>query len=102
VGSRRHSGNSRAGADGFRLAGLLVFDDDSVGGESLQPCPEPDLNAAFHQKLVRERRERWRHLRQDTLTTLQQYEPEIALRYIVVGAHGLAQKIVHLRNAFDA
>ena len=100
--SRRHGGDSRACADCLRLAGLLVLDNDGIGGDSLQACAEPDLDTAFHEKLVREGRKRCRHLRQDTLAALKQDQSQIALRYVVVGAHGLAQKIVHFRNAFDA
>src|SRR5262245_14392890 len=102
MGSRGYRGDSRACADYFRLAGLLVFHNDGVGGDSLQACAEPDLDTAFHEKLVREGRKRCRYLRQDTLAALKQDQSQIALRYVVVRAHGLVLKIVHLRNAFDA
>lgn len=51
---------------------------------------------------MREGRKRCRQLRQDTLTALKQDQPQVALRDVAIGSHGLAQKIVHFGNAFDA
>ena len=86
----------------FPSGRFACLDDDCVGADGLQACAEPDLDAALLQKPVREGRKRFRHLRQDTLTALKQYQAEVVFRYVVVSVHGLAQKVVHFRDAFDA
>ena len=100
--ARGDGGPQRCGSRRLRAAGLLLFDEHRVRGHGLQTRSEPDFDAPVFEKLVRKSGKRWGQLRENPSAALQQYQAQIVFGDVVVGAHSLPQKIVHLGDAFDA
>ncbi len=79
-----------------------IFNDNSVGANCFQARPEANVDPAFGQQLVANRRQRLGQFRENALAALEQDQAQIFFGDVVIGMNGFAQKVIHFRDAFDA